>query len=91
MPVRIYIKFFISSERYNFKVNYLKDKMRHGMGVQTLLNNLPPSPLQHEYYFWHRRSKYSEKAVKCYPEIFEFKVFLQSNNKTIGLILRVVC
>ena len=28
------------------------------------------------YYFWHRRSKFYEKAVKFYPEIFEFKVFL---------------
>ena len=32
-------------------------------------------PLQHGYYFWHRKSKCYEKAVKFYPEIFEFKIF----------------
>ena len=53
----------------------LKDKMRHGMWVHILLHNLASSPLQHEYYFWHRGSKCYEKAVKFYPEILEFKVF----------------
>ena len=28
--------------------------------------------LLHEYYICYRRSKFYEKAVKFYPEIFEF-------------------
>ena len=39
-----------------------------------MLNNLASSLLQHEYYFWHRRSTWNEKAVKFYPKIFAFKV-----------------
>ena len=62
MSVKIYTNFFLSSGGYNFKINYLKDKMRHRMWVHLLLNNLAPSPLQHEYYFWHRTSKCYEKA-----------------------------
>ena len=31
MSVKIYTNFFLSSGDYNFKANYLKDKMRHGM------------------------------------------------------------
>ena len=54
---------------YKFKINYSKDKMRHGMQVHILLNNLASFPLQH-----------NRKAVKFYPEIFEFKVFVESNN-----------
>ena len=80
MSVKIYTNFFLSSQRYNFKTNYLNDKMRYGMWVHILLNNMVSSPLEHEYYFWHRRSKCYEKSVKFYPEIFEFKVFVRSNN-----------
>ena len=80
MSVKIYTNFFLSLERYNFKINYLIGKMRCGMRVHNLLNNLVSSPLQHEYYFWHSRSKCYEKVVKFYPEIFEFKVFVWSNN-----------
>ena len=76
----MYIIFFLSLERYNFKINYLKDKMRHSMCVHILLNNLASSPLQQEYYVWHRRSKCYEKKVKFYLEIFEFKVLVRSNN-----------
>ena len=54
--------------------------MRHGMGVDILLNNLASSPLEREYYFWHRRSKCYEKTVKFYPEIFTLKIFVRSNN-----------
>ena len=43
---KINISFFVSSGGYNFKINYLKDKMRHGMWVHILLNNLALSPLQ---------------------------------------------
>ena len=77
MSVKIYINFFLSSGGYSFKTNYLKDKMRYRIWVHIFLNNLTSSPLQHGYYFWQRRSKCYEKAVKCYPEIFEFKVFLR--------------
>ena len=61
MSVKIY-NFFLSLESYNFKINYLKHKMRHGMWVHILLNNLKLSPLQHKHNFWHRRSKCYEKA-----------------------------
>ena len=78
MSIKINANFFLSSGGYNFKINYLKDKMGHGMWV--LLNNLASSSLQYRYYFWHRSSKCYEKAVKFYPEIFKFKVFLGWNN-----------
>ena len=51
MSAKIYTNFFLSSGGYNFKINYLKDKMRRRMWVHILLNNLASSPLQHEYYF----------------------------------------
>ena len=76
MSVKIYTNFFLSLECYNFKINYLRNKMRRGMWVHTLLNNLASPLLQHE----HRRSKCHEKGVNFYPEIFEFKVFVPSNN-----------
>ena len=80
LSVKIYSIFFLSSGGSNFKINYSKDKMRYGMWVHILQNNSALSPLQHEYYSWHRRSKCHEKTVKFYREIFEFKVFVRSNN-----------
>ena len=80
LSVKIYSIFFLSSGGSNFKINYSKDKMRYGMWVHILQNNLALSPLQHEYYSWYRRSKCHEKTVKFYREIFEFKVFVRSNN-----------
>ena len=79
ISIKIYTN-FLSSGGYNFKINYVKDKMRHGMWVHIMLNGLASSPLQHKYYFWHRKSKSYEKTVKFYPEIFQFKVFVRSNN-----------
>ena len=80
ISIKMYTNFFLSLELYNFKISYLKDKMRNRMWVHFLLNNSVSSPLQQEYYFWHNRSKYYEKAVKFYPELFDFKVFVGSNN-----------
>ena len=68
--IKTYTNFFLSSGVYNFKINYLKDKMRHRMWVHIFLNNMASSPLQQGYYFWHRRSKCYEKVAKSYPEIF---------------------
>ena len=79
MSVKIYTNLFLSSGDYNFKINYLKEKMRHRIWVYILLNNLVSSPLQRKYYFRRRRSKCYEKAVKFYPEIFE-KVFVRPND-----------
>ena len=79
MPLKIYLNFYLSSG-YNFKINYLKDKMRHGMQVHILLNNLASSPLQllcQKYCFWHRRSTSYGKTVKFYL-VIEFKVFVRS-------------
>ena len=81
MSVKIYTNFVLSSGRYHFKINYLKDKMRLEMWVLILMNNLALYPMQHEHYFWHRWSKCYEKVVKFYPEIFESKVFVRSNNQ----------
>ena len=50
------------------------------MSVHILLSNLASSQQQQEYYLLQRRSKYYEKPVKFYPEIFEFEVFMQSDN-----------
>ena len=81
MSTKLHINFFLSSGGYNFKINYLKNKMRHGMRrVHILLNNLALLPLQRKYYFWQSRSKCHEKTVKFYLEIFEFKFFVRSNN-----------
>ena len=77
MSIEIHTNFY--NRRLELQ-NYLTDKMRHRMWVHILLKDLASSPFQHEYYFWCRRSKWYEKAVKFYPEIVEFKVFLQSNN-----------
>ena len=44
LSLKIYINFFLSSGGYNFKINYSKDKMRHGMLVHTLLKSLASSP-----------------------------------------------
>ena len=79
MSVKIYSKFFFSSGGSNFEICYFKDKMRYGMWVHILLNNLASSSQQLEYYFWHRRSKCYENTAIFYPEIFEFKVFVRSN------------
>ena len=43
MPLKIYSNLFLSLRGYNFKINYSKDKLRHGMWVPTLLNNLASS------------------------------------------------
>ena len=44
LSVKIYSIFFLSSGGSNFKINYLKDKMRYGMWVHILQNNLALSP-----------------------------------------------
>ena len=44
MSVKIYTNFFLSSGGWDFKINYLKDKMRHRMRVYIFLNNLASSP-----------------------------------------------
>ena len=80
MSVKFYTIFFLSSGVYNFKINCLKNKMRHEIWVLISLKNWASFLLQREYYFWHRRSKRCEKFVKLYPEIFEIKVFVRSNN-----------
>ena len=61
MSVKIHTNSFLPSGVYNFKINYLKDKMRHGISVQILLNSLVSSLLQRKYYFWHRGSKNTMK------------------------------
>ena len=58
MYLKIYTRFFLSSGGHNFKINDLKEEMRHEMWIHILLNNLASSLLQHKYYFWHRRSKF---------------------------------
>ena len=80
MSVKIYTNFFLSSRGCNFKINYLKDKMRYGMWVHILLNNLTSSHCNTRINFSQRGLKCFEKAVKCYPEIIELKVFVRWNN-----------
>ena len=72
MPVKIYTIFFLSSGGCNFKLIYLKDKMRDRMSAHILLNNLTSSPLQHEHWFWHRRLECYQKSVKFYPWTLKF-------------------
>ena len=40
MSVKNYTNFLLSPGDYKFKINYLKDKMGHGVRVHILLNNL---------------------------------------------------
>ena len=44
MSVKTCANFFFSLVGSNFKINYLKDKMRYGMWVYILWNNLASSP-----------------------------------------------
>ena len=64
MSVKIYTNFFSSAGGYSFKINFLKDNVRPRIWVHILLKSLTSSPLQHEYYFWHRRSKCYWKSSK---------------------------
>ena len=80
MSVKIYINFFLTSEGYNFKINYLKNKMRHGMWVHILLNNLASTHWNARITFGTGDQNAMKKTVKFYLEIFEFKVFVRSNN-----------
>ena len=77
MSVKIYSDFSLSSGGSNFKINYLKYKMRYGMEVHILLNNL--AQLSHT----HSNNSIAfgiRGTVKFYPEILEFKVLVGSNN-----------
>ena len=78
MSVKNYTNFLLSPGDYNFKINYLKDKMGHGVQVHILLNNLA-SVHSNISIALVMRSKCYERAVKLYPESFEFKVFMRSN------------
>ena len=79
MSIKIYTNLFLYSGGYNLKTNYLKDKMRHGTWVYTLLNNLVSSPLQHKYYFWEG-SQNAMKNQKYFILRHFCKVFVLSNN-----------
>ena len=87
MSVTIYIIFFLSSAGYDFKINYLIVKMRHGMWVDNLLNNLASSIFKRIHSIYQNAMK---KTVKFYLEIFEFEVFVPII-KIIGSILRKIC
>ena len=79
MSIKIYTNFFLYSGGYNLKTNSLKDKMRHGTWVYTLLNNLVSSPLQHKYYFW-QGGQNAMKNQKYFILRHFCKVFVLSNN-----------
>ena len=79
MSTKIYTNFFFYSGGYNLETNYLKDKMRHGTWVYTLLNNLVSSPLQHKYYFW-KGGQNAMKNQKYFILRHFCKVFVLSNN-----------
>ena len=79
MSIKIYTNFFLYSGGYNLKTNYLKDKMRHGTWVYTLLNNLVSSPLQHKYYFW-QGGQNATKKQKYFILRYFCRVFVLSNN-----------
>ena len=88
MSVKIYTNFFLSSGGFNFKTNnYLKGKMRKGIWVHILAL----FPLQHGYYFWHRRSKCYENPGTFYSEIFEFKVFMRDVICLVSLLCFFYC
>ena len=75
-----------------FALIYLqKDKMRYRIWVHIMLNNLASSPLQQDYYIWHRRSKCYEKTVKSYLERSGFKVFVQANNCAVKCLAWLLC
>ena len=88
MSVKIYTNFFFSSGGYNFKINSLNEKMRHRMWVHILLKNLALSHRNTSITF-SITLKCFEKAVKLYPEIFAFKVFVRSLASTIFRVGKV--
>ena len=65
---------------YTFKINYLKDKMRHGMWVYILLYILASSNCNASITFGTGGQNAMKKTVQLFPEILEFKVFVLSNN-----------
>ena len=77
ISVKIYTTFFLSSGGYNFKINWLNDKIKHGMWVHILLNNLVWSPWKTGITFGIGGQNSMKKAVKIDPEIVSFKVFLR--------------
>ena len=50
MSVKTYTDFFLSFGGYTVKISYLKDKMRYGMRVHILLNNLASLGMYCKYY-----------------------------------------
>ena len=62
MPVKIYAIFSYLQVRITSKLIFLKNKMRYGMWVHILMNNLASSPSHKEYQFWHRKSNAMLKA-----------------------------
>ena len=87
ISVKNYTNYFLSSGGYNFKINYLKDQMRHRMWDHIMLNNSASSPLQQEYYFRHRRLTCYEKAVNSVLRYWRLKFLWDQIIKIISLIL----
>ena len=77
MSVKIYTNSILSSGGCNFKISHLKDRMRHGMWghIFWTIRRHPHCSTSITF------STGGQNATKKHPEIFEFKVFVRSNNQ----------
>ena len=80
MSVKIYTNFFLSSGGYNFKINYLKVKMRHECEFISCLTIWRHPSCNTSITFGAGGQNAMKRAVKFYPETSEFKVFVRSSN-----------
>ena len=88
MSVKIYTNYILTSRGYNFKINYLKDKMRYEMWVYILLNKLVSSPLQQGISFGTESQNAIEKQYNFILRYLNLKFFCDEIIKAISLIFR---
>ena len=85
MSLKIYTNFFSSSGGY--KINNLKDKMRHGMWVYILLNNLASSHCNTGITFGTGGQNAMKNQWSFILRYFSLKFSCEEIIKAIGLIL----
>ena len=90
MLVNICSIFFLSSRFSNFKINYLKDKMRYGMWVHILLNNLASSHNNASIILRYLSLKFScEQIIKAIGLILQHNMLTFINMHILFLLVKV--
>ena len=88
MSVKIDTNFFLSSGECNFKINYLKDQLRHGIWDHIMLNNLASSHCNTSIIFGTGGPHAMKKQENFILRYLRLKFSCDQLIKTIGLILR---